>query len=262
MGYNDIPSNFLVGQEMESRAFIKDVIGFSAIRRRERNLLYKAVKRTVDILFSLFFLILSAPITIIAGLLMQAETPGPLFYLQKRVGLNGKIFHVVKLRSMPPDAENNGPMLSREDNDRRVGKIGRFIRKSKIDELPQFINVLIGQMSIVGPRPERPYFVNKFIREFPEFNLRHTVKPGITGLAQFKKVDAFQVQNKLRLDLFYIEHRSIGFDMKIIVHTFYFCLSNLLDALRHYHSNNGNTHIEKSSIPQNNEAEQTHALTR
>jgi len=116
-------------------------------------------------------------------------------------------------------------------------------------------------MSIVGPRPERPYFVNKFIRKFPEFNMRHNVKPGITGLAQFKKVDAFQVQNKLRLDLFYIEHQSIGFDIKIILHTFYHCISNLIDAGKNFHSNNGVSHHGQTSAEHPGESEQSHALS-
>ena len=255
MVYNDIPYNLLRTVKMESRASITDVVGGVSTSNPERRLFYEFSKRVFDIVFSLLFLVLSAPIILICGLIMQLETPGPLFYLQKRVGLNGRIFHVVKLRSMPIDAENNGPMLSKNDNDGRVGRIGHFIRKSKIDELTQFVNVLIGQMSVVGPRPERPYFVNKFIREFPEFNLRHTVKPGITGLAQFKEMDAFQVANKLRLDLFYIEHRSFGFDMKIALHTFFYCMSSIFDAVRHFNSANGNGSMQNDFTPGENDDE-------
>ena len=140
---------------------------------------------------------------------------------------------------MPPDAENNGPVLSREDGDVRIGQVGSFIRKAKIDELTQFVNVLLGHMSIVGPRPERPFFVKLFSAQYMEFDRRHLVKPGITGLAQFKKLDAFQAYNRLRLDLFYIEHRSFGFDMKIILHTAVHCIENLFEAREKFNSPNG-----------------------
>ena len=203
------------------------------------RLFYEFSKRAFDILFSFAFLIISSPFILIAALMMQLECPGPVFYIQKRVGRSGKTFHLVKLRSMPPNAENNGPVLSREDGDGRVGRIGQFIRKSKIDELTQFINVLLGHMSVVGPRPERPFFVKLFSAQFPEFAKRHSVKPGITGLAQFKQLDAFQAYNRLRLDLFYIDHRSFGFDMKIIVHTAVFCIEHLFKAGGSFNSNNG-----------------------
>jgi lipopolysaccharide/colanic/teichoic acid biosynthesis glycosyltransferase len=202
-----------------------------SLKKHGRSVFYKFSKRIFDLVFSVLFIIVCTPIILIAAVLMQLESPGPVFYLQKRIGLNGKVFRLVKLRSMPPNAEENGPVLSHEDGDGRVGRIGRFMRKSKVDELPQFLNVLMGHMSIVGPRPERPYFVEVFKKQYPEFDKRHLVKPGVTGLAQFKKIDAFQVFNKLKLDLFYIEHRSFGFDMKIVLHTGAYCLASLFDAL-------------------------------
>lgn len=224
---------------MESRASIKFPFVGVTIKESKSLQIYEFFKRVFDIFFSLIFLLLGLPVVFLAAVLMQLECPGPVFYLQKRVGLNGRIFHLVKLRSMPTNAENGTPILSHEDKDRRIGRIGRFIRKSKIDELSQFINVLLGHMSVVGPRPERPYFVELFKKQFNEFDLRHTVKPGITGLAQFKRMDAFQAYNRLRLDLFYIEHRSFGFDMKIILHTAAFCMSSLYDAGVHFSSTNG-----------------------
>ncbi|MBU1023307.1 sugar transferase [bacterium] len=211
---------------------------------------YEFSKRTFDIVFSCAFLLISSPVILVTAILMQLESPGPVFYIQKRVGRYGKTFHLVKLRSMPPNAENNGPVLSREDGDGRVGRIGQFIRKSKIDELMQFINVLLGHMSVVGPRPERPFFVKLFSAQFPEFDKRHSVKPGITGLAQFKKLDAFQAFNRLRLDIFYIDHRSFGFDMKIIAHTAAFCIENLFKAGENFNSNNGE--FKNRAIKSNN----------
>jgi len=192
---------------------------------------YESVKRFFDIVFSLLFIILGFPFIILCGLLMQLESRGKMFYLQKRVGKDNRIFTVLKLRSMPNNAEANGPVITALDGDSRPGRIGRFIRKSKIDELPQFFNVLLGQMSVVGPRPERPYFVDKFSVDFPNFNCRHLVKPGITGLAQIKEKDSLQIRNKLRFDIYYISKRSIAFDMAILWSTIWFCFGYLSEGL-------------------------------
>ena len=205
------------------------------------NFGYEAAKRFFDIAFSLLFIILGLPFIILCGLLMQLESRGRMFYPQKRVGRNGRAFTVLKLRSMPNNAEANGPVITAADGDSRPGRIGRFIRRSKIDELPQFFNVLLGQMSVVGPRPERPYFVEKFSTEFPKFKYRHLVKPGITGLAQIKEKDSFQIRNKLRLDLYYISKRSFGFDAAILWSTIWFCFHYLFEGLGIIESNsNGN----------------------
>jgi len=192
---------------------------------------YETVKRLFDIAFSLVFIILGFAFILVCGLMMKLESRGRMFYQQKRVGKNGRIFTVLKLRSMPKDAEANGPVITTLDCDSRPGRIGRFIRKSKIDELPQFLNVLLGHMSVVGPRPERPYFVEKFSREFPNFNARHLVKPGITGLAQIKEKDSLQIRSKLRLDLYYISKRSFGFDMAILWSTIWFCFHYLFEGV-------------------------------
>ncbi|MCD6216920.1 sugar transferase [bacterium] len=223
---------------MESRVSHKYELNGLPLQESPYKPFYEFSKRIFDFVFAVVFLILSSPFVLVAAILMQLESPGPVFYIQKRVGFNGKIFHLVKLRSMPPNAENNGPVLSREDGDGRIGQVGSFIRKAKIDELTQFVNVLLGHMSVVGPRPERPFFVKLFSAQYSEFDRRHTVKPGITGLAQFKKLDAFQAYNRLRLDLFYIEHRSFGFDMKIILHTAVHCIENLFEAREKFNSPN------------------------
>ena len=192
---------------------------------------YEAAKRIFDIAFSLLFIILGFPFILVCGLMMRLESRGRMFYHQKRVGKNGRIFTVLKLRSMPKDAEANGPVITTLDCDSRPGLIGRFIRKSKIDELPQFLKVLLGHMSVVGPRPERPYFVEKFSRELPDFNSRHLVKPGITGLAQIKEKDSLQIRSKLRLDLYYISKRSFWFDLAILWSTIWFCFHYLFEGL-------------------------------
>ncbi|HDS29661.1 MAG TPA: sugar transferase, partial [Firmicutes bacterium] len=184
-----------------------------------QGLLYRAAKRAVDILFAVVFLVLGIPWIIVCGLLMKREAPGPFFYKQDRVGKDGKILTVYKLRSMPVDAERKGPQLTPIGGDRRVGPVGKFIRKTKIDELPQFWNVLIGEISVVGPRPERPFFVNQFSKEEPLFNLRHLVKPGLTGLAQVKEVDAFKMRQRLRYDLFYVRKHNFTLDMIILWRT-------------------------------------------
>jgi len=195
----------------------------SGIRPNRQGFLYYLAKRGVDILFAVVFLVIGIPWLVVCGLLMQKEAPGPFFYRQKRVGKDGKIIIVYKLRSMPVDAEDDGPQLTPMDGDTRCGQIGRFIRKAKIDELPQFWNVLIGEISVVGPRPERPYFVQQFSEEFPLFPLRHLVKPGLTGLAQINEKDAFKMRDKLRYDLFYVRKYNFLLDMKILWHTAMYC---------------------------------------
>jgi len=205
----------------------------------EPGIFYNAFKRGVDIFYSLVFLILGIPWLLVCGLLMKREAPGPFFYKQDRVGKDGKLLNVYKLRSMPVDAEENGPQLTPINGDKRCGPVGRFIRKAKIDELPQFWNVLIGEFSVVGPRPERPYFARQFAEEFPHFNERHLVKPGLTGLAQVNEKDALKMRHKLKYDLFYVENRSIGLDLSILWVTAMYCFKCLFSGFRE--SVNGNS---------------------
>ncbi|MCB0730856.1 MAG: undecaprenyl-phosphate glucose phosphotransferase [Ignavibacteriae bacterium] len=182
----------------------------------------KKVKRIIDLIFSVATLIITFPFTLIVAILIKLESKGPIIFKQKRTGQNGKEFNVYKFRSMVQDAEKlSGPVWSTKD-DPRITKVGKFIRKVRIDEIPQMLNVLKGEMSFVGPRPERPYFVEKLSKEIPLYKRRLKVRPGITGWAQVKhKYDETieDVQTKLRYDLFYIENMSLRMDFKIIFRT-------------------------------------------
>ncbi len=204
----------------------------SAVTPSRQNTGYYFGKRSVDLLFASVFLVIGIPWLVVCGILMKREAPGPFFYRQKRVGKDGKILTVYKLRSMPVDAEQQGPQLTPIGGDTRVGPVGRFIRKAKIDELPQFWNVLIGDISVVGPRPERPFFVQQFTEEEPLFKLRHLVKPGLTGLAQVNEVDAFKMRHRLRYDLFYVRNFNFGLDMKILWNTSMYCFRCLFSGFR------------------------------
>jgi sugar transferase (PEP-CTERM system associated) len=184
-----------------------------------RDKLILAIKRTIDVVMSLLGLIFSIPITLIAAISIKLESPGPILYRQERMGQNEVRFTLLKFRSMTADAEDAiGPVWARE-NDPRVTRVGWVIRKLRIDEIPQMINVLKGEMSFVGPRPERPFFVEHLKRAVPYYDLRHTVKPGITGWAQISygygdsERDAIE---KLQYDLYYIKHMSPVFDLQII----------------------------------------------
>lgn len=187
----------------------------------------KKVKRLIDILFSLFGLIILSPILILFAILIKIESPGPVFFKQKRVGKNGKTFFVLKFRSMIQDAERyTGPVWAGKA-DPRITRVGRFIRKVRIDEFPQLINVLNGDMSLVGPRPERPYFVDKLKREYPLYTRRLKVKPGVTGWAQVKgKYDTTieEAKEKLDYDLYYIDNISLRLDFLIMFYTVYVML--------------------------------------
>lgn len=178
-------------------------------------------KRLLDIIFSFFGLIVTLPVMLITALIIKMETPGPVFYSQERVGQKGKIIKLLKFRSMGVDAEKNGPVWASK-TDSRVTKFGKIIRKLRIDEIPQMINVLKGEMSFVGPRPERPVFVSKLEENIPYYSVRHIVKPGITGWAQVlypygaSEEDALR---KLEYDLYYIKNLSFGMDLWIVFET-------------------------------------------
>lgn len=179
------------------------------------------VKRFCDLILATVGLILTLPVTIVTAILIKIESRGPVFYQQERVGERGATFTIVKFRSMRQDAEKNGAVWACQ-NDNRVTKIGDFIRKVRIDEIPQMWNVIRGDMSFVGPRPERPVFVEQLIKKLPYYSLRHTAKPGITGWAQIcypygaSEEDALR---KLEYDLYYIKHQSFLFDALIIFRT-------------------------------------------
>ena len=187
----------------------------------------KKLKRLIDIIVSLVILIITLPVTIITALAIKIDSDGNIFFKQERCGINGKIFKIYKFRSMKKDAEKTtGPVWSQKD-DPRITRIGKFIRRVRIDEIPQMINVLNGEMSIIGPRPERPYFVEKLSQQIPYYKRRLKVRPGITGWAQVKhKYDETieDVKIKLRYDLFYIENMSLRMDFKILFRTIFVVL--------------------------------------
>lgn len=182
----------------------------------------KLFKRVLDVVISSFLLLILSPLLIAVILAIKLTSKGPVFYLQQRVGRNSKLFNMYKFRSMIKDAEEYGPEWAGE-NDPRITGIGRLIRKVYFDEVPQLLNVLKNEMSIVGPRPERPYFVEMLSKEIPYYYKRLTVKPGITGWAQIKhKYDSSlnDVREKLKFDFYYIENMSLKLDFKIMVNTF------------------------------------------
>jgi exopolysaccharide biosynthesis polyprenyl glycosylphosphotransferase len=181
-------------------------------------------KRILDVLISFFVLIVGLPLWIILPLLIKIDSRGPVLYRQTRVGRHGRHFKILKFRSMRMDAEKHSGPVWAGKNDPRVTRVGWLLRKMHLDELPQFINVLIGDMSLVGPRPERPFFVDKIMKEVPLYSHRHRVRPGITGWAQVKhKYDENMedVRAKIKYDLFYIENLSWRMDLKILFNTLY-----------------------------------------
>ncbi|MFW5737118.1 MAG: sugar transferase [Halanaerobium sp.] len=176
-------------------------------------------KRVTDILLAGVGLLLSLPLTLPAAIAVKLESRGPLFFTQERVSRRGEKFEVYKFRTMVNNAEKNtGPVLAQK-NDSRVTIVGKFLRKTRIDEIPQLINVLKGDMSIVGPRPERPHFVGQFEKEIPHYKYRHYIKTGITGLAQVHGFYDTDAEDKLRMDLLYANKRSFIFDLKILLET-------------------------------------------
>ncbi|MDD2989931.1 MAG: TIGR03013 family PEP-CTERM/XrtA system glycosyltransferase [Zoogloea sp.] len=180
------------------------------------------VKRVFDIVASLVLLILAAPVMVLAALLIVIEDGAPVFYRQERVGLGGRLFKVTKFRSMRRDAERDGKPRWASANDDRVTRIGRFIRKVRIDELPQLFNVLKGDMSLVGPRPERPFFVDQLTRDIPFYAVRHCVKPGVTGWAQVRYQYGSSVDdaiNKLQYDLYYVKNHTLFLDTVVLFET-------------------------------------------
>ena len=178
-------------------------------------------KRLLDLFFAMLIGIFAAPVIILAAIIVKLESKGPIFFIQERIGEGNRKFNIVKFRSMTTDAEKNGPQWASK-NDNRVTKFGKIMRATRIDELPQLWNVLRGEMSFVGPRPEREFFIQQLEKEIPYYNLRHTVKPGLTGWAQVMYPYGASVEDayrKLQYDLYYIKHHSIPFDVKVLLKT-------------------------------------------
>jgi sugar transferase (PEP-CTERM system associated) len=182
----------------------------------------RVVKRAADLVLASVAFVVFAPFTVLTALAVYLESSGPVFYCQERVGENGKPFTLFKFRSMRVDAEQTGTPVWAQDGDERVTRIGRIIRTTRLDELPQLWNVIRGDMSFVGPRPERPYFVEQLASEIPFYQQRHSVKPGLTGWAQVNYRYGSSVEDaieKLRYDLYYIKHVSIALDLSIVFDT-------------------------------------------
>lgn len=181
----------------------------------------KVLKRIMDFVFSFIAVLLLIPFYLFSAVAVKLSSPGPIFFLQERIGKDGKVFKIFKFRTMYVDSEKNGPQLSSE-NDPRITKIGSFMRKTRLDEFPQFLNVLFGHMSIVGPRPERKFYIDQISKIEPQYNQLTKVRPGITSWGQVKygyaeNVD--QMLQRMKFDLLYLKNRSISLDVKIMLHT-------------------------------------------
>jgi len=190
--------------------------GFKMSWRRD------AVKRLFDVVVSLAFLLFTLPLTLLTALLIKLNSQGPVFYRQERVGRMGRSFDVLKFRSMRTDAEKDGVARWASKNDSRITRVGAFIRKTRIDELPQLISVLSGEMSMVGPRPERPSFVSQLREQIPYYDLRHTVKPGLTGWAQVRYAYGASLEDarrKHQFDLYYVKNNSVLLDLQVLIET-------------------------------------------
>jgi exopolysaccharide biosynthesis polyprenyl glycosylphosphotransferase len=180
---------------------------------------YLMVQRLFDIVLAIAGLVVAFPFLVIFSIVIKLDTKGTVFYRQERVGMKGKYFQLLKLRTMEMDAEKDGPRWA-DTNDMRVTRIGRYLRKTRIDELPQLLNVLKGDMSIIGPRPERPIFTEIFNKKTPGFIKRLAIKPGLTGWAQVNGGYDITPEEKLAYDLEYIRKRSFFLDVKILLLTF------------------------------------------
>jgi len=217
----DFPSFYERITEKIPVASISKVWFFENLKEGEKRI-YDKFKRVFDVAVASVILLLTLPLWLLIALAIKIEDGGPIFYIQERVGKNKKIFKLIKFRSMVKEAEKEGPKWA-EIEDKRVTKVGKFLRRFHLDEIPQMMNVIRGDISLVGPRPERPEFVEKLEKEIPYYNLRHIIKPGFTGWAQIKFRYARSVMDsleKFQYDLYYIKNRSLFLDLKILLKTF------------------------------------------
>jgi exopolysaccharide biosynthesis polyprenyl glycosylphosphotransferase len=190
--------------------------------RKRDTRLKNAIREVVHRGLALIGFIVSLPIAILTAVLIKLDSKGEIFYRQERVGKNGRIFKVIKFRSMKTDAEADGKPVWATTEDERVTRVGRVIRKIRVDEIPQFWNIIKGEMSFVGPRPERPHFVEQLAGEIPFYEHRHLVAPGLTGWAQIKYPYGASVEDarqKLQYDLYYIKNQSLALDLVIVFET-------------------------------------------
>lgn len=203
-----------------TKPYIEDILGLPVINIRHvplTNTLYAAIKRMVDVVGAFAAIILFSPVMLFSAVMIKLTSPGPLIFKQERVGLHNHTFMMYKFRSMDVQAPEKEKTKWTVKDDPRVTNFGKFMRKTSIDELPQLFNVLKGEMSLVGPRPERPFFVEKFKEEIPRYMIKHQVRPGLTGWAQ---VNGYRgntsIKKRIEHDLYYIENWTLGFDIKIL----------------------------------------------
>ena len=208
-----------------TKPYTEDILGLPVINIRYvplNNTFNALIKRAMDIVGSIVGIIVTSPLMLLMCLIIKLTSPGPLIYKQERVGLHNQTFWMYKFRSMEVQPESEEKKAWTVKNDPRVTPVGKFMRHTSIDELPQLFNILKGNMSLVGPRPERPFFVEKFREEIPRYMVKHQVRPGLTGWAQ---VNGYRgdtsIRKRIECDLYYIENWSIGFDIKIIFLTFF-----------------------------------------
>lgn len=208
-----------------TKPYTEDILGLPVINIRHvplTNTFNAMVKRAMDIVGSVFGIIVASPIMLLACLLIRLTSPGPLIYKQERVGLHNRTFRMYKFRSMEVQPESEEKKAWTTKNDPRVTGIGKLMRRTSIDELPQLFNILKGDMSLVGPRPERPFYVEKFREEIPRYMVKHQVRPGLTGWAQ---VNGYRgdtsIRKRIEYDLYYIENWTLGFDIKIMFLTIF-----------------------------------------
>jgi Undecaprenyl-phosphate glucose phosphotransferase len=207
-----------------TRPYTEDVMGLPVINIRYVPLTNTGnivIKRTIDIIGSIVGIVITSPIMLITAILVKLSSSGPVIFKQERVGLHSKTFYMYKFRSMEQQSPATEKQAWTVRDDPRVTGIGKFIRRTSIDELPQLFNILKGDMSLVGPRPERPLFVEKFKEEIPRYMIKHQVRPGLTGWAQVNGLRGdTSIRKRIEYDIYYIENWSLGFDIKIILMTF------------------------------------------
>ena len=208
-----------------SKPYTEDLMGLPVINIRYVPLTNTGniiIKRAVDIVGSLFGIAITSPIMLLSAIAVKLTSPGPVIFKQERVGLHNKTFNMYKFRSMEKQAPGEEKKAWTVRNDPRVTPVGKFLRRTSLDELPQLFNILRGDMSLVGPRPERPLFVRKFQEEIPRYMVKHQVRPGITGWAQVNGLRGdTSIRKRIEYDIYYIENWTLGFDMKIILMTFF-----------------------------------------
>ena len=206
-----------------TKPYTEDILGLPVINIRYvplSNTFNAMIKRTMDVIGSSIAIIVSSPVMLILCILIKLTSPGPLIYKQERVGLHNQTFRMYKFRSMEIQKESEEKKAWTVKNDPRVTGIGKFMRHTSLDELPQLFNILKGEMSLVGPRPERPFFVEKFREEIPRYMVKHQVRPGLTGWAQ---VNGYRgdtsIRKRIECDLYYIENWTLMLDIKILLLT-------------------------------------------